>query len=99
MQDSFNISDGVDGSAIFYTITYVDSISNSTCHSATVPTSNCIGGVCYSNYSFPSDSITCAHSLNISVRVSASNILGNSSESLPKYILIGGFMIASRQVY
>lgn len=97
-QDPFNISDGVDGSAMFYTVTYTDTVSNSSCHSATLPASNCIGGVCYNNYSIQSSSVdsftACSiHSPSIAVRVSAGNVLGNSSESMPIYISIGGFTI------
>lgn len=46
--------------------------------------------MCYDNFYIRSDSNNvCAQSANISVRVSAGNVVGNGSESSPIYIQIG----------
>lgn len=79
-----NISDEIDGSVTFYTITYSDSASGSNCGSATIPASSCEVGICSNVFEVSSSS--CPPSTMISVVVLASNVLGNSSSSRSTYV-------------
>ena len=94
LQESFYITDDIDGSATSYTVTYLplDTLSGRNCYPVQdlIPAPSCLGGVCYSNYSLSSDGNSCSHSSNISVGIHATNILGNGPKSVPVYIEIAG---------
>ena len=86
LKDSFFISDGIDGSAISYTATYVDTLSGSMCGSVIILASSCVDNICTIKYPLSSDNNKCPHSTNLTVVVYATNILGNGPESIPVYI-------------
>lgn len=82
LQDSFNIAEGIDGSALSYTISYSDSMSEIICHSTTISASSYDGGMC-------SDVFIASASLyppltDITVTVFATNILGMDMHPYPK---------------
>ena len=79
IQESFIISDTIDGSATSYTITYADSLSGSTCSSSTISASLCESGTCRHLYQVSNSS--CPPCVDINITVFASNILGNGSTS------------------
>ena len=72
MQASFLVSDGIDGSPLFYNITLL--ASSTSCGSAEINASSCRDGIC--NYEFEVTSTSCSPSTDISVTVFASNVLG-----------------------
>ena len=82
MQNSFNISDEVDGSASNYTIIYSDSTFGSICGSAMIPSSVCVGGICSHMFNVFTSS-SCPSSTGITVTVFATNVLGNGPLSDP----------------
>ena len=83
-QDSFNITEGVDGSALSYTISYSDSVSGINCHSTTISASSCDDGIC--SDVFEASASLCPPLTDITVTVFATNILGNGPTSIPKNI-------------
>ena len=82
-QQSFQIADGIDGSAISYTVTYSESTSGSTCGSATIPASSCTNEMC--THLFDTSLSLCPSAVNIDVTVFATNVLGNGSTSEPTF--------------
>ena len=81
MQENFNISNGVDGSAVSYSIYYTDSDSGAVCASATILASSCISGVC--DHEIIVSSSPCYSSLSIQVTVAATNRFGSGLPSVP----------------
>ena len=81
---TFNISDEVDGSPIFYTITYLESSSGRICDSAEIPASSCENKECRNEFNVSTSS--CSMSTRIHFIVSATNILGKSINSNSTYI-------------
>ena len=77
-QDSFNITDGIDGSAVNYTITYSEPTFDSICGSDTIPVLSCDRGICSHVFDIPISS-SCPSSTAITVKVIASNKLGNGT--------------------
>ena len=77
------ISDGVDGSAMEYTITYTDSNTGDVCETLTIPASTCIEDAC----TVPSISpLPCSERIGkgniIDIMISATNLLGTGPTSL-----------------
>ena len=88
MQEQFSISEGIDGSATNYTITY--SVSDSTseriilCDSVTISASVCISRECNHTFDVPS---ACFNSNSIMlITVFASNVLGDGLSSEPFHL-------------
>ena len=81
VQNSFNISDRIDGSPTFYNITYSDTTFGSTCGLATIPAFSCEDGIC--THTFDIFTSSCSPSTGITVTVFAMNILGNGPTSVP----------------
>ena len=82
MQRYFNISDGIDGSASSYNITYTDAVSQIICASVDIPVSSCSNGIC--EHEFRLSSSECASSaLHIVVAISGANLLGIGQPSVP----------------
>lgn len=77
MQESFIISDGIDGSATSYTITYTDAVSSDMCSEVTVPATVCVKGIC--SHLFEVSSSNCRPFADISVTVFGTNVLGNGT--------------------
>ena len=81
LQDPVNISYGLEGSVMSYTITYSTVPSDVNCIAAKIdiPTSMCKGGIC--TYLFPVHSLVCLEINTISVAVYATNVFGNGPSS------------------
>ena len=75
----------IDGSALNYTVTYSDALSGTTCGMATIPAVFC-NYVC--SHVFDITSSPCYKATNISITVSASNILGDGPPSRPSFAII-----------
>ena len=77
IQDSFKISNGIDGSALSYTISYTDSTTGVVCVSVTISATTCVQRVC----TVPSiDPLPCSQTIGngtIRISISATNRLGN----------------------
>ena len=81
-QPPFALSDGIDGSALSYTLVYNNSVSGNGCGSATIPASSCVDQVC--RHSFTYDESGCSSpSTDINITISAANILGIGPPSEP----------------
>jgi hypothetical protein len=81
MQERFLISDGIDGSATNYTITYSDPSSGRTCDHVTILASACTtSGQCNHMFDIPS---ACSNFNGIIITIFASNILGKGPSSEP----------------
>ena len=78
LQEQLFISDGFDGSATNYTITYSDSASGRTCDSVTISASACINGLCNHMFDIPS---ACFNFDSIIITVFASSVLGDGPPS------------------
>ena len=78
-QNTFSISDKFEGSVIFYKVSYFETLSTMHCDSTTIPAKSCKSGVC--NHFLHFSSSSCYEFTNISVIVSATNILGSSQPS------------------
>ncbi len=96
MQAPFNFSDTIDGSALFYTINYTDSESNSsvTCASANVQAASCLNQTC-EHTSIKANISACLASPSIMVTVFGTNRLGNGSTSNP--VLIGNQTLSNHE--
>ena len=87
MQEQFSISEGIDGSATNYTITY--SVSDSTseriilCDSVTISPSACISEQCNHMFDIPSACFNLNSIMLIVITVFASNVLGDGPSSEP----------------
>ena len=79
----YNISDGIDGSASSYTITYTDSTTGVACVSATVPAATCVNSTCEHKLQLPSSS--CSDLSKILVQVSGTNRLGSDPSLSIRY--------------
>ena len=90
MQEQFSISEGIDGSATNYTITY--SVSDSTseriilCDSVTISASACTSGQCNHIFDIPSEYLNLNSIMLIVITVFASNILGDGPSSEPFHL-------------
>ena len=71
----------IDGSAISYTLTYLDSITGDPCSTATIPSFSCVEGIC--NHTFEVSLSSCTPCVDINITVYATNILGNGAISDP----------------
>jgi hypothetical protein len=92
MQDHFNISDGIDGSAHTYNITYTDAVSQIICVSVDIPVSSCSNGIC--EHELRMSSSECAASaLHIVVAVAGTNVLGTGRPSVPVKVSGTGIII------
>ena len=87
-QRPFNISSGIDGSAVSYTVTYSEATSGNICGSATISTSSCDDEVC--RYLLRIDLASSCLSSTRSVRVTAfaTNILGNGPRTVPAILVV-----------
>ena len=82
MQRYFNISDGIDGSASSYNITYTDAVSQIICASVDIPASSCSNDIC--EHEFRMSSSECASSAPlVVVAVAGANVLGIGQPSVP----------------
>ena len=81
LQESFTISDGIEGSATSYTITYRDSTYNGICGSATIPASSCVGGMC--SHTFEASTSVCPPLSDVNVTVFGTTQLGDGAVSNP----------------
>lgn len=79
LQEQFNISDGIDGSATSYTITFSDSSFGSMCFIKIIQAMDCKAKLC--EYLFDVLSSQCSSSNGITVNVLASNIFGDGPVS------------------
>ena len=73
------ISEGVDGSALSYIISYTDSNTGELCSSLTLPASSCKQGICTVPFISPmpcSGSETVAEDGDVDISISADNRLG-----------------------
>ena len=95
MQESFTISDGIDGSATSYTITYTDTLSGDTCGRATIPASVCLNRMC--SHVFEVSSSNCRPFSDINVTVFGTNILGNGT--VAQSVTIGQDDITNKQLH
>ena len=88
-QVPFNITAGTDGSAISYTITYIDSISGSICGLTSIAASSCGSRICTDWFDLSSS--MCKNSSNITVAAFATNVFGDGPLSdIFVYIPNGG---------
>ena len=81
MKEQFFISNGIDGSATNYTVTYSDSTSRRICDSVTISASTCISGHCY--HMFNNILSACSNHTHIVITVFATSILGDGPFSEP----------------
>ena len=81
MQEKFNITHGLDGSVVNYTVVYTDTVSQVTCYSITFPTSACGSyGICkHVLKNLPLSN--CPSSIGIRVSVFGTNVLGRGSSN------------------
>ena len=84
------ISNGVDGSAHNYTISYTDSNTGDVCYSLTISASSCVQGICTVPSISPPPCSEKAGNGNINISISATNQLGTGS---PSFTIIGTCMI------
>ena len=78
------INGEIDGSIQNYTVTYYDSTFGSSCGSAIIQASSCVGGICTHNFDILRSS-SCPPSTAITVSVIANNVLGSSPPSSPLF--------------
>ena len=76
MQDSFYIADGIDGSALFYTVNYTDTLTDIECEPLNISASRCIRGNCTAS---SRNLMPCSRSENLIISISASNRLGEGA--------------------
>ena len=74
LQHQFTYYNGINGSTVSYTVTYINPASGVSCGSATVPVSSCVNGVC--QHSFTYEESACNYSSVINISLSATNVLG-----------------------
>ena len=96
MQEPFNFSDTIDGSALSYTITYKRSDPSTICATTKVQATSCLNWTCeytstISNFS------DCLTSFGIMVTVFGTNKLGNGSDSIP--VLIDSKNLCNHNIY
>ena len=74
IQDSFMISEGIDGSSLYFIVTYFDANqNNSVCGTSNISSSSCLQDICMS--SLPISCYQNGGAINISIF--ATNSLGN----------------------
>lgn len=78
VQEAFEISEGIDGSAIVYTIMYIDALSGDIHNLTTIPASNCVHRMCQHIFKVSSKYI---HFSDINITVFGTNVLGNGTRS------------------
>ena len=81
-QPSFSLSDGIDGSALLYTLVYNNSVSGEGCGSATIPAFSCVDGVCWHSFTYEESGCS-SPSTDINITILATNILGIGLPSEP----------------
>ena len=79
LQKPVNISEGIDGSTLRYTINYTNAMSGVVCKSIDIPASECVNGMCEHDVTTPFPA--CSDLRRISVIVSATNLLGTGQPS------------------
>ena len=79
MQSTFFIYEEITGSAILYTVKYLDSATGTTCGSHSVSATSCMGGVCSDEFEISSS--LCTPSSDINVTVSAVTNLGEGPQT------------------
>lgn len=81
MQEKFNITYGLDGSTVNYTVVYTDSVSEVVCYTTTFPTSTCTPyGICkHVQKDFLSSN--CSGSIGLRVSAFGTNVLGRGSSN------------------
>ena len=72
LQHLFAYYNGINGSTVSYTVTYINPASGVSCGSATVPVSSCVNGVC--QHSFTYEESACNYSSVINVSISATKL-------------------------
>ena len=77
MQEPLEISEGILGSPMSYTLTYFGRHSGVVCGSYVINTNSCVNGTC--NHTFDVTSSCCPKFSGVNVTVYATNILGNGS--------------------
>ena len=86
---AYNYSEGVDLSAVSYTVNYADTGSGVICVLATIPTSSCANEVCEHKLKVTSTTLPCFSSSTVddndivTVTVSGVNRLGQGPISVP----------------
>ena len=80
LQEPFEISQGISGSPISYTLTYFDPFSQVTCGQFDIMANMCINGTCIHKLNV--SMLPCPHYTNISVEVYTTNVLGNGSATM-----------------
>ena len=85
MQESFFVSDRIDGSATSYTITYTNPRYGLICNRAVVPASQCVNGICSNHLNLSSSNCSSNSSAfsEVSVSVFGTNVLGNGTSTNP----------------
>ena len=81
LQVSFFVSDGIDGSATSYTITYTNPRYGLICNRAVAPASQCVNGICSHHLNLSSSN--CSAFSEIMVSVFGTNVLGNGTSTNP----------------
>ena len=76
-QDSFNISNTVDGSALYYNVNFIDS-NSVVCNSSNVSAPSCSQRTCILS---PVQLTSCSHTGNINVTMSAVNLIGQGPDT------------------
>ena len=95
------ISDGVDGSALSYVISYNDTNSGDMCNSLTISASSCKQEICTVPFISPLPCSERAGNGDIDISVSASNRLGRGPPSVTTIcmIIIANFKTLNKQYY
>ena len=83
-KEHFFISDGINGSATNYTITYYDPSSERICGHVTVSASSSTSGQYKHVFDIPS---VCSHFTSIAITIFATNVLGDGPHSSPVLIV------------
>lgn len=78
-KEPFYINGQIDGSAIYYTIRYINSDTGVRCSSVSIQSSSCINGLCH--HVFDVSQSSCEPLTNISIVVVSSNVLGDGTPS------------------
>lgn len=81
VKDPFTITDGTEGFAVSYTITYSDAVHHKICDTATILASSCISGSC--SHTFELSTSSCHPYADITITVFGTSQLGNGSVSEP----------------
>ena len=82
-QHPFNISNGIDGSANSYTITYSEATSGNVCGSAIIPTSSCDDRECRYLLKIDLSSSCLSSTGSVCMTAFATNVIGNGPNTVP----------------